>query len=413
MFFKKMLTKRTIIFFVILIGIIFLTLFFFKKDENNTINSYGEIPQGLGVSIHRGISEEDIQAIADAGFKWVRIDIFWSSVEKTKGKYNFKSTGYDELNEQIIAKGLKPYYILDYGNSLYGNERSVVTNKARKAFIKFAETTVKRYGGQNGVWEIWNEPNHGNFWEVKPSYGHYARLVEAVAPIIRKYDKSSLIVAPALSGLSDPSLQWLKQIKKQGTFKYIDAISVHPYQEGKPEDVISQYKKLKKIAKNKPVFSGEWGYSVTDLDEIKQAEFLARSLLINNYAGIPISIWYDWKNDGQEKLNREHNFGLVSYYSTPKFSYLAVQTLTSQLKSYRYSKRIKVNNTNDYILEFRNADKDKILVFWTTKSSHSVHIKLKNGRGRLVSMLGAKRSVKWDDYIEVNMQTSPNYLIIK
>ena len=395
---------------VIAVAIIVITVRLGDEDppHNNTI-----ITNGLGVSIHKGAKPSDIQAIADAGFKWVRIDIFWSDVEKTKGVYDFKSAGYDEINEALKEYDLRPYYILNYGNDLYGDERSVTTKQRRQAFAKYAEAVVKRYGDQGGIWEIWNEPNTETFWSDQPSEVDYDRLVKTVSPVIRQYDSDSTIVAPALAGVSEEALTWLRKVVDCGLLDYVDAVSVHPYQRENPETVISRYAELREIVgKDTPIISGEWGYSTTEVSEKQQAEYMARMFLTNSLSDIPISVWYDWKNDGETQSNREHNFGLVSYHSTPKLSYLATQTLTTQLDGYHYSKRIKTQNPNDFILEFKNGG-DKAIVFWTTESSHNVRISQDIGEGSLISMLGAKRSVTWSDYIDLNMQTGPSYLVIK
>ena len=49
------------------------------------------------------------------------------------------------------------------------------------------------------------------------------------------------------------------------------------------------------------VISGEWGYSTFTNKGVSletQAALLARQQLANLYAGVPISIWYDWTGPG-------------------------------------------------------------------------------------------------------------------
>ena len=84
------------------------------------------------------------------------------------------------------------------------------------------------------------------------------------------------------------------------------------------------YKRLRQLieqsapneAKKKiPIISGEWGYSsnrVAGVSLEKQADFIARQQLSNLLHEVPISIWYDWKNDGEDVNEREHNFGTVT-----------------------------------------------------------------------------------------------------
>lgn len=76
------------------------------------------IPQGVGVNIHftRG-HERDLEMIAAAGIKWVRMDFTWSATERKKGEYNWSA--YEELTANLEKRGIRPYYILDYSNPLY------------------------------------------------------------------------------------------------------------------------------------------------------------------------------------------------------------------------------------------------------------------------------------------------------
>ena len=54
--------------------------------------------------------------------------------------------------------------------------------------------------------------------------------------------------------------------------------------------------------------------------------------LLNN---VPLSIWYDWKNDGTDANDAEHNFGTVFPDLQPKPAYRAMQTLTHELSGCR------------------------------------------------------------------------------
>ena len=55
-----------------------------------------ELPAGAGVNIHfvRG-HEKDLDMIAAAGFKFIRMDFGWEGIERQKGAYDWSA--YDEL----------------------------------------------------------------------------------------------------------------------------------------------------------------------------------------------------------------------------------------------------------------------------------------------------------------------------
>jgi beta-glucosidase/6-phospho-beta-glucosidase/beta-galactosidase len=117
------------------------------------------IPNGFGVNIHFRGEPCDLDLIAGAGFKFIRMDLVWASVERVKGVYDFEKSGYDALTQGCAKRGIRILYILDYSNKLYESDRSVRTEAGRKAFADFAEAAAKRCAGKGILWEIWNEPN--------------------------------------------------------------------------------------------------------------------------------------------------------------------------------------------------------------------------------------------------------------
>ena len=121
-----------------------------------------------------------------------------------------------------------------------------------------------------------------------------------------------------------------------------DAINVHPYRQGAPESVAEEYRALRLLirrhcgsdspsadalplgtcdpsrpnpARRIPILSGEWGWSAAwpslgkeeAAREATQAKYLPRMFLTNVANDIPLSIWYDWRDDGVSNLDRRHS----------------------------------------------------------------------------------------------------------
>ncbi|MED4063767.1 cellulase family glycosylhydrolase [Priestia megaterium] len=380
------------------------------------------VPDTLGVNVHMGTTKQDVKMIDQAGFKWVRFDLNWSNVESKKGVYNFDA--YDKLNRSLGKHGIKPYYILDYSNKLYENDNSVVTPEGRRAFKNFAKEAAQRYKDQGAVWEIWNEPNSNKFWSPQPSFEEYSRLVNEVAPAIKRADKSGKIVAPALNGINEDSLKWLEEIFKKGILKNIDMVSVHPYRNHLPETVLNDYTKVRELIKKYSsndiqIVSGEWGYVTEKTSnrrdgELKQAEYATRMMLINSWMRIPISVWYGIKNDGQNINVPGENYGLVWPDNEPKIAYRSIRVLSHTTKGYHVEKRLEYGYPEDYIIQMTNSNNKKMLVFWTTEKEHYLTISFPNGNGRLISMLGESQKVKWNQkQIVLKLTSSPSYLLIE
>lgn len=125
-----------------------------------------------------------------------------------------------------------------------------------------------------------------------------------------------------------------------------------------------------------PIISGEWGYSTFSPKGVTremQAAFLVRQQLANLLAGIPISIWYDWKDDGPDPAEREHNFGTVAHELTPKPAYVAIQTLARELSGYRIERRLPTASADDFVLLLANGTARK-LAAWTIGEPRAVAI---------------------------------------
>jgi hypothetical protein len=377
------------------------------------------IPNGFGINIHFVGEPYDLDLIAEAGFKFIRMDFGWASIEREKGVYDFEHSGYDALTEGCLKRGISPLYIFDYSNKLYEESNSVLTAEGREAFAKFAEASVKRYEGKQILWEIWNEPNIQQFWVPQPSVDAYTALVETTSSRIKKAVPSAIVVAPATSGIP---FEWLEACFKNGMLNWIDALTVHPYRAQAPETVIKDYEKLRDLLKKYaperdiPIISGEWGYSVINWDknrmsEEQQAQYLVREFLINYYMGIPVNIWYDWKNDGVDVNEREHNFGTMTNDLKPKQAYLAVKALATLLDGYSVVERIDLGKDEDFALKLKKGE-SKALAFWTMEKEHEIKLPLSIKNGNLFSMFGEKAIENPKDG-KVTLMQSPQYLITK
>ena len=206
------------------------------------------VPDGLGVNIHfTGEPARDLDMIQAGGFKFIRMDFAWQSIEKEKGVYDFAP--YDELTAALAKRGIRALYILDYGNPLYETDQSVRTEEGRQAFARFAATAAERYRAKGIIWELWNEPNIG-FWKPQPSVDDYMKLAKAVFPAIREADPGALRVAPATSGVP---LDFLEQCFRRGLLELVDGVTVHPYRQDPPETAAADYLRLRAlIARYRP-----------------------------------------------------------------------------------------------------------------------------------------------------------------
>ncbi len=398
------------------------------------------LPQGVGVNIHftRG-HDKDLDMIAAAGFQFIRMDFSWGGTERRKGEYNWSA--YDELTGNLEKRGLRAIYILDYSNGQYEDtitSRNPINGEVHRdtaspqkpesvaAFARWAAAAARHFHGRGIVWEIWNEPNIG-FWKPKPDVKQYTALALATCRSIRAVEPDATIIAPASSTFPWP---FFEELFKSGILQYLDAVSVHPYRSYSrgPETAAEDYLRLRGLIeryapaakKTMPIVSGEWGYATQAKGGVSletQAAFIARQQLANLLSGVPLSIWYDWMNDGTDPDYNEHNFGTVTHDLNPKPSYVAVQTLTRELAGYRVVRRLNIAQADDYVLFLADADGDQKLAAWTTVQPHAVELELAlPSSDDVIGCDGQGHSIQTQvrqGKLTLDLKDAPQYLTLK
>jgi polysaccharide biosynthesis protein PslG len=369
------------------------------------------IPAGVGVNIHFAKGHHpDLDLISAAGFHFVRMDFSWAGTEPSKGDYRWAD--YEELFNSVSRRDMRAIFILDYSNPLYESEvtsTNPLTHSLHRtiaspqhpasvaAYATWAAAAARHFHGRHLIWELWNEPNI-DFWSPKPDAKQYTDMALAAAKAIRQADPTATIIGPASSGFPWP---FLETFLKSGALEYLDGVSVHPYREPRrgPEtagadyqrlrDLIDQYAPSERRGKI-PIISGEWGYSSWQhgVSLETQAAFAVRQQLFNLFSGIPLSIWYDWKNDGTDFKENEHNFGTVLPDLKPKPAYLAIQTMTHQLEDYRIVRRLTMPNVDDFVLVCRNLEAREKLVAWTAAEPHQITLELTGDLSSVAGVLG-------------------------
>lgn len=383
-------------------------------------------PQGIGVNIHfTDARPGEVKMIADAGFRWVRMDFKWDLTEKERGRYDFSP--YERLMAALEPHGIRVLFILDYGNPLYTEDKAVRGEQARQAFARWAVAAAKHFSGRGIIWECFNEPNVPMFWPPKPNVDEYIALALAVGRAFRVAVPNEKLIGPATSGLD---FNFLEACFKAGLLEYWSALSVHPYRQSNPEIAANEYCVLREMIERYrpresqpiPIVSGEWGYSSAwrGISEERQAQLLSRSWLMNLANGIPLSIWYDWQDDGADPEEAEHHFGLVRHIPDearefryePKPSYLASKTLNAFVGGFIFQKRLPVGNDTDYVLVFGNGVEQRIAAWTTASQSHRITIPLKAGSYLMTKHTGENAgnlSVR-EDSLRIEVSLSPVFL---
>ncbi len=374
------------------------------------------IPAPFGINIHFTQADSgELDLMEAGGFRFVRMDLFWHQIEReVKGRYDFSA--YDVLVEDMAARDIRIIFILDYGNDLYGGGNAHHLEEGRPAFARFAAAAAAHYRGQGILWEIWNEPNLEKFWHAPPDPLNYADLAFQVITAIRREDPSAWIVGPATAGFPWP---YLETLADGGLFNKLDAVTVHPYRHEHPESVWEDYARLRGILdrvspeREIPIIAGEWGYSTVEggPTEEQQARYVVRQWLSHLAEDVDLSIWYDWRNDGTDSRNVEHNFGLVRADLQPKVSFEAAQVLNQTLAGFAFQRRIPLADPRDYVLLFYDGERVALAAWTVREEAQTVTLPLLCETVAVVEMLGESETVAVGETgLDLTLDDAPRYV---
>lgn len=369
---------------------------------------------GTGVNIHTWApwnSTTDMALIRAAGFKFVRADLGWRWTEPRKDDEDW--TLADQWLAAADANGIRVMFTLDYNNPLWSgvvdDKVGLNTQANRDAYARWCERAARRFKNRGVIWEVWNEPNHIPFWKPVPNVEFYADAAKLAYAAVRRAGNNAPVIAPAATfcdkntvdqGTPNNGLTFLNNCFARGLLDATDGVSVHSYRpgqsqaSGRPESVLPFYAALNGVmdtfGKRRPIISGEWGYSRTEVNEQTQAKYLARSFLVNSLAGVPISIHYNYSDPGTDVADREHNFGIVGYSNNPRKlwpAYHAAKTVNSVINGSVLQSKIVSNQGRNFLLTYVGPA-GTTFVAWTTDKPHVIQPALVNGGYTVRNYLG-------------------------
>ena len=308
-----------------------------------------------------------------AGAGIVRVDLGWASLEQEgKGEYNaWYLKRIDHVVEQAEARGIKVLFTfwetpcwastapdgLKQGCSGAWWDRDVQRYPPAKAsdFADALAYLTGRYGRRVAAWEIWNEPNHDDFFKASDKVSSYAALVKAAYPAAKAADPGATIVA---GSLADADYEFTEALLAKGVKGNFDAWSVHPYSEDRSplHPGISGWEKksfargvpavrrtLLRHGEVKPIWLTEFGWSTCTIrgqaayencvDPSIQAVYLQLAFRqMQTWSYVPVATTFNLADTGADPADRVDNYGLMSENGTAKPAYAAFRSAAAAMR---------------------------------------------------------------------------------
>ena len=296
----------------------------------------------FGVCSHPGRippEEQELEALAASlcGARYLRTGISWESLERQKGKRDYSR--FDRVVDTFLKYGIETQVLLAFtprwavsgeGSPVYPKDRRLMFRLPDyDAYASFAEETARRYKGKLRFFEIWNEPDisFGNFTTEQ-----YLKLLRAGYEGVKRGNPEAVVMTGGFTymPLSDvppkPGMMRRTLIEGKG-FYDIHAFHGHgPFEHYRP-----QIPAMLEMRRNGRISAPWYANETADHSirgEVHQAVTLFQKLIFSWANGAMGYNWYDLRNDGYDRYEKEHNFGMLTRDFQPKAVYPVYGMLT-------------------------------------------------------------------------------------
>ncbi len=340
-------------------------------------------PFGMGLYLYRygnwTPSLHEMARVArmgsQAGVKWSREEFAWDRIEPTKGQFDW--TFYDKVVAAAKRNGITVYGELGY----WTGWTKPYTPEGIEDYCRYVAAVAGHYRNDVHHWEIWNEPNIF-FWQGPREM--YAELLKQAYAAVKKGNPNAQVLGCSTAGIDQG---FIKKTMELGA--RFDILTIHPYR-GHLDDkaFISDLQKVADLAKRpdggrRQVWITEMGWATHTphnsmamdfqvTTQRRQAELIVRAYIDAIASNVATNIsWYDFRNDGNDPFNFEHNMGIITRDFRPKPAYRAYATMTRMLRGLKPEKGLDLG---EGVVAFRFGARGKasVTALWSISGEKTV-----------------------------------------
>lgn len=308
-------------------------------------------------------------AVDELGFRYLRFHAIFhdvlGTVKVVDGKTVYDWTKIDELYDDLLAKGIKPFVELGFTPQAMatspqtifywkGDTSHPVPSAWRDLVDAFARHLESRYGAKevrSWFFEVWNEPNLSGFFEGGDQKGYF-ELYDLTARTLKGVDPELRVGGPSTAGAAWIP-EFLAHAKQSGT--PVDFVTTHTYgvesgfldENGQgdtklspsPDAVVGDVRRVRQqIAASPfpklPLYFSEWSTSYSPRDSVHDSYISAPYILTKLKAsqGLVQAMSYWTYSDlfeepGPQRAPFEGGFGLMNPQGIRKPAWFAYKYL--------------------------------------------------------------------------------------
>ena len=344
-----------------------------------------EEPFILGIGTHLmnfdASPRKPLELAAQAGITSLKDDAFWSTAEPAPNQLRIAPSWRNYLNAAATLD-LSRLTILDYSTLFHDNAKPR-EGKVKEGYLNYVNYVAGQLGNRVNYYEIWNE------WDMEAPgdarlAADYAALVRDTVPLIRKHTVGQNgTPAKVLAGSITPlgmDQGFADHLIDAGVLDLVDGLSIHPYAhcagrgQNNPESWVNWVRQYERHIRTKaghpvPIYLTEMAWpshmGACGNTPATQSAYMARIMFfartIPNIKGM---WWYDLINDGPDRTDQEHNFGLLNEDLSPKPAYEVIKVISPFIKDFVYEPEASVWADNLYLLHFKKGT-EHVVVAWS------------------------------------------------
>jgi len=358
-----------------------------------SFNDALKIPDVIGTQYANRLTLEDISRIAQFGFKSIRISIDPQTADLAR---------YNSLIHAMWTSRITPILVLVSPSQM--NQAEV-----RDRVINATMLLAARYADGAILWDAWNEPTSAVFWRGTAAPITFANFAARLVAEIKSAAPLHKIILPSIQRVDKAGKAFLTAVfdARPELLQQIDYIAVHTYGPASgagPYDPESKIKALvdlrtellKKYKQIPELVISEFGWHTRgggSISPTTQGHYAPR-LILNAIANhIPLTVYYQWRDEPKEIGRTEPGLQSIAYQPRP--GYFGLKKLIDNLRDYAFVKSLSSSETK--VLLFRNKAGDEKIAAWATCSS-SRSIKITTLNHSLISITNINQSPR---YMEV------------
>ena len=280
-----------------------------------------------------------LQALRATGATIARSDALWEVTEPAppvRGVHHYDWRFDDAIADALARHGLRWFPILDYSAAWARAQPGLLHSPPRDPaeFAAFAAAFAQRYGTGGTFWqehpevaslpvdtyEVWNEPDNGEFWQPVPNAAAYADLYLAARDAIARVDPPARVIVGGLVHPA-PSLSAMLRARPE-LASHLEGVAVHPYGPN-PRVVLRRVRGARRALvalglPKVPLYLTEFGWTIRPpgaLDyapESRRPGYITTSISVLGHTdcGIAAVVLYTWVTPERDRANHEDWFGI-------------------------------------------------------------------------------------------------------